>query len=129
VTEYELITAREAILQTVNGLADVQASHQAVYLSLVFGYITVAYVAGLKLTRTQLFLGTIAFVIAGARQVVSIGILAYTIAYKAEQLSSLTGQSLIVKPETIILPSIMIWSSGILIGLLFMWSVRHPKTE
>ena len=128
-TEYELISAKEAILQTLNGFADVQASHQAIYLSLVFGYLSVAYVAGAKLTRVQMWLGTIAFVAAAGRQVVAISILAQTISFKAAELVELTGSELIVEPQSVIWPSLVIWSSGILIGLLFMWSVRQSKNE
>ena len=128
-TEYELITAKEAILNSVNGLADVQASHVAIYLSLVFGYLSVAYVAGSKLTKPQLVLGTTAFILAAGRQVIAIAILAQAISTKSLELTALTGVGLVAQPQAVMLPSIVIWSSGILIGLLFMWSVRRSRNE
>ncbi len=45
-TDYEVIAASEAIEQTLNGIVDNRASHIAIYLTILFAYISAAYVAG-----------------------------------------------------------------------------------
>jgi hypothetical protein len=63
-TEYELITAREMLAQSNFALADVQASHIAIYLSMIFAYTTVAYVAGKQLSKVQVFIVTLGYMTA-----------------------------------------------------------------
>jgi len=127
-TEYELITARETILQSLTGISEVQASHIAIYLTLIFAYISVAYIAGSKLTRLQMILATAVFLLASTREVIAIALLGVAISEKYGQLEKFNASGDVVI-ESITLPSLFIWSSGIFISLIFMWSARHTKTE
>ena len=127
-SEYELITVRETIIQSLNGLADVQASHIAIYLTLIFAYISVAYIAGSKLTRLQMILVTAVFLLASTREVIAIALLGVAISEKYGHLEKFNASGDVVI-ESITLPSLFIWSSGIFISLIFMWSARHTKTE
>ena len=56
--DYDFIAARESIAQTGIAMGDLQASHIAIYLTMIFAYIAVAYIAGKQLTRFQLGLTT-----------------------------------------------------------------------
>ena len=54
-TEAEVILTREAITQSVVAIGDLQANHIAIYLTLVFAYISFAYVAGKNLSKLLLY--------------------------------------------------------------------------
>lgn len=126
--DYDLIGAREAIAQTAAAIADVQASHIAIYLTIIFAYISVAYVAGRELSRMQLVLTTFVFIAASIREIFGIVTLSQVILVKSSQLVELTGSS---STEMGLQHSpwwpAAIWSTGAFAALLFMWSVRHPK--
>ena len=129
-TDFEQIAARETIAQTAVAMADVQASHIAIYLTIIFAYISVAYIAGSKLSRLQLTLTTFLFVAASIREIFAIATLAHVIITKNSQLVELTGRSTteIGLQHSPWWPA-AIWSTGVLAALLFMWSVRHSKTD
>ena len=116
-------------IQTVMAIADVQSTHISIYLTIIFAYIVVAYVAGAKLTRLQLALATFVFVAACLWELMMIT----TLGEGATAIGREVMQSAEVKP---LLGESgrkwfvrILWSSGMLAALVFMWSVRHPKTE
>lgn len=59
-TEYEASDRLLSLSANIVAMNDAQASHIAIYLSVVFGFIAAAYVAGAKLTKFQ---ATIAYVL------------------------------------------------------------------
>jgi hypothetical protein len=126
--DYELIGAREAIAQTASAMADVQASHIAIYLTIIFAYFSVAYIAGKELTRMQLVLTTFVFTAASIREIFGIVTLSQILLVNSFQLIELTGLS----PAEVGFQHspwwpAAIWSTGVFAVLLFMWSVRHSK--
>ena len=128
-TEYELESLRQGTLQSVMAIADVQATHVSIYLTIVFAYIVVAYIAGSNLTRFQLAIATFIFVAACLWELMMIT----TLGQGATEVGRELLQSAEVQP--ILDESArkwfirILWSSGMLAALVFMWSVRHPKTE
>ena len=127
--DYDFIAARESIAQTGIAMGDLQASHIAIYLTMIFAYIAVAYIAGKQLTRFQLGLTSFIFTAASIREVLTIAVLARGANQKYTQLAEMGNEVTDMIVDYSILYPIAIWSSGLLVALLFMWSVRHPKTE
>jgi len=128
-TEYELITAHEMLAQSNFALADVQASYVAIYLSMVFAYSTVAYVAGKQLSKVQVYIATFVYMTAslyvvGTIVFMTIGSIEYQ--KRAEELfvhetPRLEEVSLMLWMDGLVWPLLMIAS------LIFMWYVRREK--
>ena len=128
-TEYELESLRQNTLQSVMAIADVQATHVSIYLTIVFAYIVVAYIAGSNLTRFQLAIATFIFVAACAWELMMI----VTLGQSATEIGREMLQSAEVRPllnaSTRKWFVLILWSSGMLAALVFMWNVRHPRTD
>lgn len=128
-TKYELIQAREMLVQSTMAMADVQASYIAIYLSMVFAYTTVAYIAGKQLSRLQAFIVTFAYLAAAFYVVSTIVFLTVgSLEYQARM------EQLAIGPEQHIGASgmflwmdILIWPSAMIVSLVFMWYVRREK--
>ena len=131
--DYEMIAAREAIAQSGAALLEVQASHLAIYLTILFAYMSVAYVAGKKLTRFQLATITFVFIAAAGREVYIIALMGLVARVKGVQIAEVYEHSpapaLFSGADNSIFWPIAIWSIGILASLIFMWSIRHSKAE
>jgi hypothetical protein len=129
--DYEMIAAREAIAQSATAVADVQSGYVAIYLTVLFAYISVAYLAGSKLTRFQLIVVTLMFIAAAGRQVALISAAGIALRAKIAQLAEAYEPS--VAPDLVLATGasiwwpVAIWSTGILGSLLFMWSVRRSR--
>ena len=63
-SDYNAINTHEQMVQSSIALADLQASYIAIYLTMVFAYTTVAYIAGKQLSRVQVFIATFVYVAA-----------------------------------------------------------------
>lgn len=131
--DYEMIAAREAMAQTALAAMDVQASYMAIYLTMIFAYISLAYLAGKDLTRFQLAIVTFIFVAAAGRQVGLIASAGMAIRIKSAQIIEIYEQSPVdsiagVSGLSIWWP-IAIWSAGIIASLIFMWGVRYQKVK
>jgi len=128
-TEYELITAREILVQSNLALSDVQASFIAIYLSMIFAYTTVAYVAGKQLSKLQVFLATLVYVVASIYVASNIVFMAAGFIDYQERLKALipseTGSVEAVTSmfwiESVLWPALMI------VPLVFIWHVRREK--
>ena len=132
--DYEMIAAREAISQTAAALAEVQANHVAIYLTMLFAYLTVAYLAGKKLTRVQLAIVTFIFIAASAREVSIIAGVGALIRAKMVHFSevysgAVTAPAVVAIAGGSLWLTIILWSTGIVAALVFMGSVRRSKTE
>lgn len=125
-TEYEQESLRQETLQSVMALADVQATHVSIYLTIVFAYIVVAYIAGSKLTKFQLAIATFIFVGACLWELMMITSLG--------QGAAIIGRTIMQSSEVPLFDesvrmwfSRLLWSSGMFAALIFMWNVRHSK--
>lgn len=128
-TEYEIESLQQATLQSVMAIADVQSTHISIYLTIVFAYIVVAYVAGEKLTRFQLSVVTFIFVAACMWELMMITSLgAGAVAVGAELLQSGDANPPLSNSAREWF-SILLWSSGMLSALIFMWNMRSSDND
>ena len=131
-TEYELTDRLQSLASNIIAMNSAQASHIAIYLSVVFGFIVAAYIAGEKLTRFQASISYVIFTLFSLLEIFRI--VAYGLGTNAlvrqgiEWGANIEG-SFVMDPQLRIILSTMLWSVGTIGALLFMWSVRHPKTE
>jgi hypothetical protein len=105
-----------------------QASHITIYLSVVFGFIVVAYVAGAKLTRLQVSICYVVFTLFAALEIfriVAYGIGTNRLVQQGLEWGAEIG-TLTLDPKLRVILSTVLWSVGAIGALLFMWSVRHP---
>jgi hypothetical protein len=126
-----LINAISANLIEVN---NGQAFYIAIYLTAIFAYIVAAYSAGKNLTRFQVVISNtlfclFAFVIISRIVGLGLGLNVLT-----EELARLGGridvdQFRVVNRSLRLWATSILWTSGVIFALAFMWSVRHPKTE
>ena len=129
------LSSRMELIQTILAMGDLQASHIAIYLTILFAYISVAYIAGDKLSRFQLGVTTFIFIAASVREVTSIAMLAFSITNLQLELAVIAPDSTssLTREAAPLLYSkwwpLGIWSTGAFAALLFMWSVRRAKTE
>jgi hypothetical protein len=99
------------------------------YVSILTGYLIVAYLVGAKLTRVQVWIVTTLFTFASTS--VSLWFSAWwgralEFALEAKELNP--NRRVDNSPEALWIFTIMLWL-GIVASLYFMWTVRHPKTE
>jgi len=125
VSEYEL-------LDLLAGSIDSMYDGVALYLTIISGYLLVAYLAGTQLTRVQVIIVSVLFVVGAGLQ--CWGIFLYQLAneeYVAAKaiISPLTEYQKVIATSGggIIIGSVMAF--GIFASLYFMWSVRHTKEE
>jgi hypothetical protein len=116
-------------IQTVMAIADVQSTHVSIYLTIIFAYIVVAYVAGSKLSRFQLATATFIFVAACLWELMMITTLGQSAALIGREITQSSGVQPFMNEMMRKWFSRVLWSSGAIAALVFMWSVRHPKAE
>ena len=128
-TQYELESFRQETLQSVMAIPDVQSTHVSIYLTIVFSYIVVAYIAGSNLTRLQLGLATLIFVATCLWELMMITMLgeSATVIGRERMQFSEVQPPLNASVRKWLVRSL--WSSGIFAALIFMWNVRHTKSE
>jgi hypothetical protein len=115
-TEYELMDLSATFAGTaISGVMG--------YLTVLFAYFIVAYIVGASLNRSQviavngLFLVTTLFMISGSASY-------FWTSYNYRVLAGAYAPP--VAGYKILLPLLLI---GVVLGLKFMWDIRHPKTE
>jgi len=117
------------LVQSTMAMADVQASYIAIYLSMVFAYTTVAYIAGKQLSRLQVFIVTFAYLAAAFYVVSTIVFLTLgTIEHQAQMGQLATGREGHIGASGMFLwMDILIWPLAMIASLVFMWYVRREK--
>lgn len=128
-TEYEASDRLLSLSANIVAMNDAQASHIAIYLSVVFGFIAAAYVAGAKLTKFQATIAYVLFSIFAAVEIfriVSYGVGMNILILQSKEWGS-TINALTMDPQTRLIITTLLWSVGAIGALLFMWSVRNPK--
>jgi hypothetical protein len=130
-TEFEKQSLSDALTNHVIGLAQLQASHIAIYLTIVFAFIIAVFIAGKKLTRIQARVATILFSLAGfieVYQIVSTGAgIDYLMNLNAMQYGTPTDFGL--PPVLRLIFNTILWSSGLIGALIFMWNIRRPRDQ
>jgi hypothetical protein len=134
VTDIEKLNQLNAMTQHLIGLQEAQASYIAIFLSGIFAFILVAHSAGAKLTTFQVTISSalftlFAFVIGVRIVAFGAGINEMLIDLRDYQAASDLGRYELVEPSVRLMLASAVWSSGPIVALLFMWSVRHPKAE
>ncbi len=121
-TEYELVDAAASYLSALQ-------SWLATYFTILTAYLITAYIAGIKLAKSQVLIINVGFVILA-------GMCALAVTGTGARYLEFTRQIAEVNPQRIYLASApMAWAisaasfGGLLAALKFMWDVRHPKTE
>ena len=124
------MTAYEAS-DLLNGVISNQLAGQALFITLISGYVAVAYVVGAKLTKYQVSFVNFAFVLFilvglfGSAQLIDM-----VYEYSAMRANAIPG-----KGEFQSIDNLALWmTTGVRLvmvagALLFMWQVRHPKTQ
>ena len=113
-TEAELIEA-------AMGLGESAANAVTLYLTIVSAYLLVAYFVGASLDRLQtiIALSFVAAIQTNLGNMVSIGNELEEIRPDWIRFASTPLNSVLLVVDT----------CGVLVSLLFMWNIRHPKTE
>ena len=130
-SEYELHDITTSYLQVVSAFFGNYATHVGIYLTLIFGFCVVAFTAGQKLTKFQVILASLMFVTAAELQAVMM----FTWIVRAFEVAVMLGSiAPDIPPQRAHVPAfqvvgVTLWQLGIIGSLLFMWSVRHPKSE
>ncbi len=116
-------------IQTVMAIADVQSTHVSIYLTIVFAYILVAYVAGAKLSRFQLSIATFIFVAACLWELMMITALGDGAAAIGREVTQSGEVQPLLNETGRRWFSRILWSSGMIAALVFMWNVRLEKSD
>lgn len=124
------MTAYE-ISDLLNGVMSNQMANQALFITGVSAYLVVAYVVGEKLTKYQVWFINFAFclfvlvILAGATSL--IGLMFQYDSLRAELIPGAEPIEPVVNLALWTVAGVrLVLVSG---ALIFMWQVRHPKTE
>ena len=121
-TEAELLEAASYQFELV-------ISTLSLYISVTSAYLLVAFVAGIRLTRSQTFIISTLYIVICALATYAVYSWTTRGVYYAIKLEALDANvpiySKIVVP--VVLPLLL--AGGIVASLKFMWDIRHPKSE
>jgi len=123
-----------ALSENVIALQSAQASYIAIYLSAVFAFILAAYTAGDNMTRLQVSICNFLFTLFSFVIIIRIVALGAGMNEVLIDLADIQGESEMARYNLMdqsvrLFVATFVWSSGAICALIFMWSIRHPKTE
>ena len=133
-TDLEKLEQVHAISELIIGLQDAQASFIAIFLTGVFAFILAAHSAGAQLTTFQVTICSAVFVlfalVIGLR-IVSFGVGMNEMMLELNKYRPEADRERfeLVNSTVRLFIACVVWASGPIVALVFMWSVRHPKTE
>jgi hypothetical protein len=144
-TEYEQATLtimkyehNLSVMARFDSQQEMVAIYGSIYLTLLFGYLVVAYLIGKNLTRVQVSIFNVlyCFSILGSTSIIAggyAGMAAYW-EYSAILVQELGRERVFPMGEGLLSESFIITTMAInlcslIASLYFMWSIRHPKTE
>jgi hypothetical protein len=129
-TEMELFIQKNQLSQLLASLSDALGTHISIYLTIVTGYIIVAYLVGTKLTRLQVAIATGIYLVAYIFESLILTTIIRTIGKQSSQLLLLDPAVAIGMMAQARAPYIglVILIAGLIAPLWFMWSVRPPKS-
>lgn len=121
-TEAELIEANANYQELMMGWV-------SVYFTALTAYVIASYMAGDKLTRSQVLFVSIGFVILATLATIgAIGTGSNMVQF-AREIEALNPKRSFMASTPIVNAAIALLAGGILGSLKFMWDVRHPKVE
>ena len=121
-TEYEIVDA-------LGTYSSGMQSWAALYMSLVTAFLATAYLAGKKLTKSQVLIVGACFVFFACMAVFGVLGLGFRMAEFAAELGELRPDSMYMSRVEGIWFFGFMMLFGIIVSLKFMWDVRHPKAE
>ncbi len=133
-TEYEiadLAVSTQAIfweqMQAAGSLIDRINQYIQYFTALLFGYLIAAYFIGAQLTRIQLAILNVLYLLWQARIVVLIRATEINGKFILDEMRKFSPDFNLEIPS--LLPTFAILALCIIASLYFMWSIRHPKKE
>ena len=130
-TEFETRSLATDVAQLMTALTDTLGTHSAIFLTLISGYLVVAYLAGTRLTRLQVSIATSIYLVAATYEGLFLATAFRGLFLARERLLELNpslGDNIFIVARGDKIGLILLLA-GILAPLWFMWSVRHAKTE
>lgn len=129
-TEFETRILATDVAHLLTALSDTLGTHSAIFLTLISGYIVVAYLAGARLTRLQVSIATSIYLVAATYEALFLATAFRGLTLARQRLLELNpslGDNIFViaRGDKI---GLILLLAGILAPLWFMWSVRHAKT-
>jgi hypothetical protein len=117
------------IVEAITAYYDLAISLVALYVTVISAYLIVAYLAGSRITSSQMMIISVLFIVmAGVVTYGAYGFLRRAFEYIAMQAELSPELTNYANPMlAYLLPALML--GGIFAALKFMWDVRHPKTE
>lgn len=121
-TEYELVDA-------IATYSSNTGSFMAIYLTVVSGFLITAFVAGARLSLLQATILSVGFVVAAFISTYGTYGAGITQVYYTELLREIAENSPQRNQVWVMNSLCLMMLGGIVASLVFMWSVRHPKTN
>jgi SNF family Na+-dependent transporter len=130
-TEVELYEITNSSLEVTAAFMSNYATHVSIYLSLIFGYCVVAYAAGSNLTKFQVIVASVMFIVAAELQAILMIVWVQSAQDVVRELAKINPRLIGERGNPIggQILGIALWQVGIITCLAFMWSIRRPKTE
>ncbi|MFT5896460.1 MAG: hypothetical protein ACI8VW_003343, partial [bacterium] len=100
-----------------------------VYMTLISAYLIASYLAGVKLTTSQVGIISVLFITVATTLMLGLHGWAVRGTYYSSELAALNSDATGYKSSGIPIVLTSICSLGILASLKFMWDIRHSKTE
>ena len=119
-TEYEVVDA----VASYTGLLQ---SWIMAYFTILTAYLITAYAAGQNLNRFQVFVVTTCFLVLCSLTVVATMGTGMRFMELAQQATAINPERIYLVSPPLMLATGITLSAGILVSLVFMWQVRHPK--
>ena len=117
-------------------LFDVMVSHQSAYageltifLSLLSGYLLVAYLVAAKLTKVQVTVVSVLFTLASVQTIMAMAERLGEIQKFADAINQLGGMGAEVQPAGLNLAFVLYEVFGVIAALYFMWNRREVKAN
>jgi hypothetical protein len=133
-TEYEiadLAVSTQAIfweqMQAAGSLIDRINQYIQYFTALLFGYLIAVYFIGAQLTRIQLAILNVLYLLWQARIIVLIRATEINGKFILDEMRKVSPDFNLEIPS--LLPTFAILALCIIASLYFMWSIRHPKEE
>jgi len=121
-TEAELIESSMA-------LSEMASNAVTLYLTTVSAYLLVAYFVGASLDRLQTFIISVLFIVFSLSFVAAIQTNLGNMVSIGNELEEIRPDWIRYASAPFNLVLLVVDTCGVLVSLLFMWNIRHPKPE
>ena len=121
-TEAELIDAAMALSEQAGNAV-------ALYLTTISAYLLVAYFVGASLDRLQTTIISVLFVVFALSFVAAIQTALGNMVSIGNELEEFRPDWIRYASKPFNLVLLVVDTCGVLVSLLFMWNIRHPKTK